>query len=112
MKFLCLKAALIYGSKYLEGSWKAYAFSGTAIEDVPFLLVNNLSNHELSTRCVRPDLNFFLSSYPQIHLESHDYPYNNYATTVPMSTSCQASWYSSVQDPPLGNTINDSPPPQ
>lgn len=113
MKFLCLKAALIYGSKYWEGSWTAYAFSGTAIEeDVPSLLVNNLSNHELSTRCVRPDLNFFLNSYPQIHLESHDYPYNNYATIVPMSTSCQASWYSSVQDPPLGNTINDSSPPQ
>ena len=111
MKFLCLKAALIYGSKYLEGSWTAYAFSETAIEEgVPSLLVNNLSNHELSTRCIRSDLSSFLSSYPQIHLESHDYPYNNYATIVPMGTSCLESWYFSVQDPPLGNTINDFPP--
>lgn len=43
MKFLCLKTALIYGSKYLEGSWTAYAFSETAIEGILSLLESTIS---------------------------------------------------------------------
>lgn len=60
MKFLCLKAVLIYGSKYLEGSWTAYAFSETAIEGILSLLESTIS----------PTMSFQLGVQDQIWIPS------------------------------------------